>query len=543
MLLLRQKNKKMKTPKKKELLRLQRQYKTDKRIGEALGGIPEHLVAYWRRKKGVGEYAFPKYSREKIVDLWERYADDTKAGKELGVSRAAFYKWRRKYNIREKPKFLKLEQLELGLPLALLKRRSIGLQTIAQKILARKVGRSEVKVGEIVNVEPNLAMSHDNAGLVIKQFKSLGVDKVWNADRIVIPLDHRAPAESEKTADAHHSIRVFVKEQGIEKFYDIREGVCHQIIIEKGLVLPGELAVGTDSHTTSYGCIGALSTGIGATEMAVVWATGKIWLRVPESIKMTLEGELQTGVYAKDVILYIIGKLTVEGANYKAVEFYGAGVEDMSISERFTLCNLSMEMGAKFAVVPFDRVAKRYLNSVTQKSFQPVFADKDAIYENEYRFDLYRIEPQVACPHNVDNVSPISKIKGIKVDQVVLGSCTNGRLDDLEIAAKILKKRKVHPDVRMLVIPASKDIYLKAMARGLLKTFIDAGCVILNPGCGPCLGAHQGILGKGERCIATTNRNFKGRMGSVESEVYLSSPATATASAIRGEIADPREFL
>ena len=533
----------MKTPKKKELLRLQRQYKTDKRIGEALGNIPEYLIAYWRRKRGIGKYAFSKYSFEKILELWERYGDDTKAGKELLISRAAFYKWRRKYNIREKPKTLKLEQLELALPIALLKRRATGSQTIAQKILARKTGRSEVKVGEIVIVEPNLAMSHDNAGLVIKQFKSLGVDKVWNPDRIVIPLDHRAPAESEKTADAHHSIRVFVKEQGIKNFYDIKEGVCHQVIIEKGHILPGELAVGTDSHTTSYGCIGALSTGIGATEMAVVWATGKIWLKVPESIKITLEGGLQNGVYAKDVILHIIGQLTVEGANYESIEFYGEGTEEMSISERFTLCNLSMEMGAKFAIVPFDNTTKKFLKDKTQRPFQPVFADKDAVYEKEYRYDLYRIEPQIACPHNVDNVSPISKVKGIKIDQVVLGSCTNGRLDDLEIAAKMLKKRKVHPDVRMLVIPASKDIYLKAMAKGFLKTFMDAGCVVLNPGCGPCLGAHQGILGKGERCVATTNRNFKGRMGSAEAEVYLSSPATATASAIKGEIADPREFL
>ncbi len=533
----------MRIPKKKELLRLQEQYKTDKRIGEALGGVPEYLVAYWRRKKGIGKYAFPKYSQEVIGDLWERFGDDAKAGKELSLSRAAFYKWRRKYNIREKPKVLKLEQLELALPIALLKRRTVGSQSIAQKILARKANRSEVKVGEIVNVEPNVAMSHDNSGLVIKQFRSLGVDRVWNPEKIVIPLDHRAPAESEKTADAHLSIRIFTKEQGIENFYDIKEGVCHQVMIENGHILPGELAVGTDSHTTSYGCLGALSTGIGATEMAVVWATGKIWLRVPESLKITLEGELQTGVYAKDVILHIIGQLTVEGANYRSVEFYGEGIEAMSISERFTLCNLCMEMGAKFAVVPFDRITKKYLEGRAGRPFQPVFADKDAVYEKEYKFDLYRMEPQVACPHSVDNVSPVSKIKGLKVDQVVLGSCTNGRLDDLEIAAKILRKRKVHPDVRMLVIPASREIYLKAMARGLLKIFIDAGCVVLNPGCGPCLGAHQGILGKTEKCIATTNRNFKGRMGSPQSEVYLASPATATASAVKGEIADPREFL
>jgi len=533
----------MKIPKKEELLKLQAQYRTDKKIGEALGGVPEYLVAYWRRKKKVGKYSLPKYSKDKVRDLWETYGNDQKAGEELGISKAAFYKWRRKYNLLEKPRVLKFQQLELGLPAEILIKGNMGTKTLAQKLLAKKAGRPEVSVGQIVNVEPDLAMSHDNAGLVIKQFKQIGLEKVWNPDKIVIPLDHRAPAESEKTATAHRLIRGFVKEQNIRNFYDIKEGICHQVVVEKGHILPGKLAVGTDSHTTSYGCLGALSTGIGATEMAAVWATGKIWLKVPESIKIVINGLLPKGVYAKDVILHIIGQLTVEGANYKSLEYYGDTIERMSISERFTMCNLSMEMGAKFAVVPFDKVTKKYLSGVTKKKYAPIFSDRNAIFEKEYQFNVSGLEPQVACPHNVDNVKPITEVKGIKIDQVVLGSCTNGRLDDLEIAARIVRGKKIHSELRMLILPATRSVYLQAMKKGYLKAFMEAGGVVLNPGCGPCLGAHEGILAAGERCLATTNRNFKGRMGSPDSEVYLASPATAAATAIKGEIADTRDFL
>ncbi len=411
--------------------------------------------------------------------------------------------------------------------------------TIAEKMLALKAGKASVVPGEIVNVEPDLAMSHDNAGLVIKQFKQIGVKNVWNADKIVIPLDHRAPAESEKTAAAHKSIREFVKQQGIKSFYDIREGVCHQIIVEKPHIFPGQLGVGTDSHTTSYGCINAVSTGIGATEMAAVWATGKIWLRVPDSIKITVTGKFAPNVYAKDLILHIAGVLTAEGANYKSMEFYGDTIERMSVSERFTLANLSMEMGAKFAVVPFDGVTKKYLDAKGHRGYQPILADEGAVYGEEYAFDAAKLAPKLAVPHNVDNIQEVAKYLGMPINQVVIGSCTNGRLDDLEIAANYLRGKTVHPDVRLLIIPASKRVYMEAMEKGYLKTFLEANAVILNPGCGPCLGAHQGILAAGEKCLATTNRNFKGRMGSPEAEVYLCSPATAAASAIAGKIAMP----
>ena len=411
--------------------------------------------------------------------------------------------------------------------------------TIAEKILAMKAGKSEVVPGEIVTVEPDLAMSHDNAGLVIKQFKQIGVDRVWNPDKIVIPLDHRAPAESEKTATAHKSIREFVKEQKIKYFYDIKEGICHQVIVEKAHVLPGQLAVGTDSHTTSYGCLGAISSGIGATEMAAIWATGKIWLRVPDTLKIYVTGKFADNVFAKDLILHIAGKLTSEGANYRSMEFYGDTIDRMSVSERFTLTNLSMELGAKFAITPFDSVVEDYLKDKTDKPFTPVYADSDAEYLSTYNFDVTNLKPQLAVPHHVDNIKDAEEYAGMKIDQVVIGSCTNGRLDDLEIAVKFMDGKSVHPDVRLLVIPASKSIYLQAIEKGLISKFVEAGAVILNPGCGPCLGAHQGILAAGEKCLATTNRNFKGRMGSTEAEVYLSSPAVAAASAVMGELTVP----
>ena len=411
--------------------------------------------------------------------------------------------------------------------------------TIAEKILAIKAGKSEVVPGEIVTVEPDLAMSHDNAGLVIKQFKQIGVDKVWNPDKIVIPLDHRAPAESEKTAAAHKSIREFVKEQKIKNFYDIKEGICHQVIVEKAHVLPGQLAVGTDSHTTSYGCLGAISSGIGATEMAAIWATGKIWLRVPDTLKIYVTGKFADNVFAKDLILDIAGTLTSEGANYRSMEFYGDTIDRMSVSERFTLANLSMELGAKFAVTPFDSKVGDYLRDKTDKPFTPIYADSDAEYLDTYNFDVSNLKPKLAVPHQVDNIKDAQEFAGMKIDQVVIGSCTNGRLDDLEIAAKFMGGKSVHPDVRMLVIPASKSIFLQAIEKGLISRFVEAGAVILNPGCGPCLGAHQGILAAGEKCLATTNRNFKGRMGSPDAEVYLSSPAVAAASAVAGELTVP----
>ena len=415
--------------------------------------------------------------------------------------------------------------------------------TISEKILARASGKERVEAGEIVEANVDLAMSHDNAALVSKIFKEIGVDKVWDPDKIVIILDHRAPANIIKAAEAHKSIREFIKERGIKNFYDVGEGICHQVVPEKGYVKPGMLIVGTDSHTTTYGAFGAFSTGIGATEMACVWATGKLWLKVPETIKMVINGKLQEMVTAKDVILHIIGEIGSDGANYKAIEFYGETVKNFSISSRMTISNQAMEAGAKAAIVPPDEKTINYLRDRVRGEIEPVYSDGDANYESEMEFDVSDLEPQVACPHTVDNVKPVSEVEGIEIDQAVLGSCTNGRLEDLEIAAKILKGKRIAPGVRMIVIPASREIYLEALKRGYIEIFLRAGATIINPGCGPCLGAHQGVLASGERAISSTNRNFRGRMGSPDSEVYLASPATVAASAIEGKIVDPRRVV
>ncbi len=408
--------------------------------------------------------------------------------------------------------------------------------TIAEKILASKSGLKEVEPGQLVTARPDKVMSHDNAGLVIRQFRQIGAEKVFDPSRIIIPLDHRAPAESEKTATAHKSIREFVKEQGIDAFYDIKAGICHQVMVEKGHALPGELILGTDSHTTSYGCLGVASSGIGATEMAAVWATGDIWLRVPETIRVETKGNFREGVAAKDLALHLLGLLTARGADYKSVEYYGEAISALSVSGRFTLCNMAMEMGAKFGIVPYDVQTELYLAKRAKGDYTPVFSDRDARFCQVVEVDLDSLGPQIACPHRVDKVVPISQVAGLKLDQVLIGSCTNGRLDDLQIAADILSGKKVSPQVRLLIIPGSREILLQALRTGVIETLVEAGGVLLNPGCGPCLGAHQGILAAGERCLATTNRNFKGRMGSGEAEVYLSSPLVAAWAAILGEI-------
>ncbi|MCD6571901.1 MAG: 3-isopropylmalate dehydratase large subunit [Thermoplasmata archaeon] len=414
--------------------------------------------------------------------------------------------------------------------------------TISEKILARSSDKNKVEPGEIIDAKVDMAMSHDNAALVSKVFNEIGVKNVWNSSKIVIILDHRVPANNIKAAEAHKRIREFIKKQGIKHFYDAGEGICHQVMIEKGHARPGMLVVGTDSHTTTYGAIGAFSTGIGATEMAAVWATGKLWLKVPETIKININGALPNLVTSKDIILHIIGKIKSDGANYKAIEFYGETIDKMSIESRLTISNQSMEAGAKAAIIPPDNKTIEYVKSRTKEGFDIVKADNDANYEEILDFDVSNLEPMVACPHTVDNVKPVREVAGLEINQAVLGSCTNGRLEDLELAAKIIDGKNVHKNVRMIVVPASREIYLKAIEKEIIQKFVKAGAIVINPGCGPCLGAHQGILASGERAITSTNRNFKGRMGSPDSEVYLASPATVVASAMKGKITDPRDL-
>jgi len=415
--------------------------------------------------------------------------------------------------------------------------------TLAEKILARKAGRDEVRAGEIVQAKVDVAFSHENARMVKLSFAKIGVERVWDPEKIVIIFDHRVPANSERTAKGQKEIREFVKAQGIKHFYDINAGICHQVLAEEGFSRPGILLVGTDSHTTTAGALGAFATGVGATEMSAVWATGELWLRVPETTKITLNGTLPKGVYAKDVVLKVIGAIGADGADYKAIEYSGDAVSAMSIASRLTVSNQSMEAGAKVAFIIPDKLTEDYVKPRAKGPYEMLAPDSDARYVSEHVFDVSDLEPQLACPHAVDNVKPVSEVAGAEINQAVIGSCTNGRLEDLREAARILKGRRADSNVRLIVVPASWKVYREAMEEGILAVLVDAGAVIINAGCGPCLGAHQGVLAPGEVAVTSTNRNFQGRMGSAESFVYLASPATVAASAIEGRLADPRKYL
>ncbi len=412
--------------------------------------------------------------------------------------------------------------------------------TFAEKILARKAGMDAVVPGQIVEVEPDLGMSHDNSAAISKTFRRIGVERVFDPERFVIILDHVVPAAQVEHAQNHRDAREFAHQQGI-RLFDTGRGVCHQVVVEEGLAKPGDLILGSDSHTTTYGGVGAFAAGIGRTEMAALWASGRLWLKVPASMRIVFDGELPPRVTAKDVALHVIGSLGADGALYMSVEFAGPGVERMSISDRLVLANMAAELGAKNGYVAPDRATMAYLAERTSEEISPVYPDSDAPYEAQHRYDLSGLSPQVARPSQVDNVVSVTEVEGTKVDQVLLGTCTNGRLEDLELAAEVMAGRPLASGVRMLVLPASREVWIQAAERGLLAEFAKAGAMILNPGCGPCLGAHQGVLAPGEVCLSTANRNFKGRMGAKEAEVYLASPATVAAAAVTGVITDPRE--
>jgi len=414
-------------------------------------------------------------------------------------------------------------------------------KTLSEKILGKKAGR-DVSAGEVVTVTPDYCLSHDNSAAIIGEFKKLGVARVKAPQKLVIILDHIVPAADEKYAQNHKTIREFVAAQGLPNFFDIQHGVCHQVLSEASFALPGKLIVGSDSHTTTYGAFGAFAAGIGRTEAASIWATDEIWLRVPETLRIDFSGKFPAGVYAKDAILKIIGDQGADRANYEAIEFTGPAAGDFSLASRMVLSNMAAEMGAKNGYFEPDAKTLEWVKARARADYEVVRSDKEATYEAVLKYDLSSLEPQVACPHTVDNVKPVREVEGKPFHQALIGTCTNGRLEDLEVAAGILKGRKISPRVRALVLPASREVYVEAMRRGLLEALSEAGCVILNPGCGPCLGAHEGLLAAGEVVVSTSNRNFRGRMGNRDSEIYLASPATAAASALEGKITDPRKY-
>jgi len=415
-------------------------------------------------------------------------------------------------------------------------------KTVSEKILSRASGR-DVYAGDIVVAEIDAVMMHDGmAKLVIDAFNEMNGRRVWDPSRVLIVIDHVAPSAYEAFSKVHKLMREFAFKNHV-KLREVGSGICHQLMIESGLVSPGSLIVASDSHTCTYGALGAFSTGIGSTETAAVLISGKLWFKVPETIRIIVDGKLPLMVYPKDVILNVVGRVGADGATYKAIEFTGSTVKLMDVEGRLTLTNMAVEMGAKTGIIEPDEKTYAFLSSIGHKADAGFRSDEDAEYSETLRFDVSDLEPQVACPHRVDNVKPVSEVEGKEVDQVFIGSCTNGRIYDLRVAAEILKGRHIKRGVRAIIVPASRRVYRQALMEGLIEIFIDSGCAVCNPGCGPCAGAHQGILAPGEVCISTSNRNFKARMGSPEAEIYLASPATAAASAVTGEITDPRRFI
>ena len=416
-------------------------------------------------------------------------------------------------------------------------------KTIAEKILSQHAGK-DLKAGDFAVCSIDFCFGQDGtSGIIVDRFKALGIKEAYDRDKFAIVIDHSAPSPNMGVSAVHKKLREFAQEKGL-LLYDIGCGVCHQIIPEKGHVLPGDLVLGADSHTCTYGALGALSTGVGSTDLAISLASGKNWFKVPLSLKIVVQGKLPVGVYSKDIILKIIGDLGADGATYQSVEVYGETLQTLSMDARFTICNMGVEMGAKFCVIPPDKVTLNWIRgrNKTRKP-NPQYADNDALYTSVKEYDVSGLVPQLAKPHAVDNNATVEELAGTHIDEAYLGTCTNGRLEDLMIAAKILRRRKVHKDVRFIVAPASRDIYLAAVKKGIISSLIESGANVVTPGCGPCVGTHNGVPSVGEVVISTANRNFKGRMGNPEASIYLASPATVAASALEGKITDPRKFL
>jgi len=421
--------------------------------------------------------------------------------------------------------------------------------TITQKILAAHSDTDNISPGQLIDAKIDIAFANDiTAPIAINEFNKLGLDRVWDKERIALVPDHFTPNKDIKSAEQAKSLREFAKKMGIVNYFEVGEmGIEHALLPEIGLILPGDLVIGADSHTCTHGALGAFSTGVGSTDMAYAMATGKAWFKVPESIKFVLKGSLKDWTSGKDIILKIIGDIGVDGARYKAMEFAGEGIERLSMDSRFTIANMAVEAGAKNGIFPVDSKTIEYIKEATKlkrrkDNYKIYESDPDAVYSKIYEYNLEDIEPQVSFPHLPENAKGISEVGDIKIDQVVIGSCTNGRIEDLRIAAKILKGKKINKGLRLLIFPATQKIYLQALSEGLIETFIESGGAVSTPTCGPCLGGHMGVLAKGEKSLSTTNRNFVGRMGHKESEVYLASPSTAAATAILGKIASPFEL-
>jgi len=415
-------------------------------------------------------------------------------------------------------------------------------KTIAEKILSLKSGQ-DARANDIVVADLDFIMGQDGTSpLAIQAFQEMEAKRVFDPVKIAMVIDHSAPSPLQGVSELHHQMRQFAAEQGII-LYDIGDGVCHQLVPEQGHVVSGDLVIGADSHTCTYGAINAFSTGVGSTDLAAGLISGKLWFKVPETFKFVVNGTLPPGVYSKDLILYLIGDVTADGATYMAAEYVGPAIDALSVEARFTISNMAIEMGAKVGLMEADEKTRAWVEQHSKRPFAPVKADPDAIYARVKEYDVSKLEPQVAKPHTVDNVSPVTEVAGTPIQQGVIGTCTNGRIEDLRIAASILKGRRIRPGVRLIVAPASRQVMLQAIREGLLETFVEAGAAVVTPGCGPCVGTHNGVPSDGENVISTANRNFKGRMGNNKAFIYLASPATVAASVLNGVITDPRDYV
>jgi len=526
-------------PTKAELLRLQKLYRTDKRIADTLGnGVTEHLVAYWRRKKGVPSYSFPKFSEKDIHEVWDRFGDDFHAGMELGLSKAAFYNWRRRYKITKKPEALKLEQLSLELFTdEKNNRRQIGTgrQSIFQKALAQNLGVKETKVGKEFEIEPDLVLACGNINEMIRLFQDSGTTYIWNSARVAVPCDN---SDLNSQPGPTKAVKDFIRLQQIKNFFGQGMGNSLQLAIERGLVLPGHIIIGGSNEIAACGALGALAVPGDITSMVSLWCNGRIKIKVPETVKVIINGRFPRGVFVRDLVHNIVSQLDSSRLSGRMIEFYGSAVDQMTISERITLCCLVTTTGAYSAVCPFDATTRRYVNPRARKPFIPLLADRNTAYASEYNLDVNTMKP-VALSPNDNKVQTLDELNGLPVQYAFIGGIANGRYDDLKIAADIVKGKQLNPDTRLYIQPASQEIYLKALKKGLLRLFIEAGAIIREPGLPPGNGPHPS-LGDGEVGLSTY---VPGCINPGQGRIYQVSPATAAVAAVQGQLTNPAEFV
>ena len=527
-------------PSKTELIQLQKLYRTDEKIGERLGGVPAYLVAYWRRKKNVPKHSLPKFSEREIRTLWERFGDDDQCGLELGLSKAAFYNWRRRYGIREKPAFLKLEQLELDFPGLRGPSRVPSLwgkQTAVQKILARAAGLPKVAVGDQVEVEPDLAVLSENAHQVVTRFRGHQADLVWNAGKVMLTLNGVLGGSAPPTAEERRGVREFVVRQRFKHVFGPNDGEMAQVALERGLILPGQMSLGVGPLVGALGCLAQIAFSADVDTMARLWMKGTVPMEVPASVRVDISGRRARNVSGKDIALAILKRLQDEAVSGRVIEFHGPSLSQMSIGERFTLAALISTTSAA-AFCQYDSATRRYLIPRVNGGIEPVVSDKNAAYESSYQITIDQLVPQLAGPDSLQTVRPVAELEDLPVHLIVLGTGVSGRLEDLRIAAEILKGRRVSPDCQMVVLPASRAVYLEALKKGIVRVFSEAGASVLPAGFHRC---HLPLytLTEGERCLSTGLDCDPSLYGTDKAEVYVCSPATAAVSAIDGVIADP----